>query len=244
MRTSHHSLNSMASRINGFTVHAWGEIPWCKSSSSGTMTVQAGNSGSRDMSSMASKIEVCRWVFIDEVEALGAETLGILEENTTEASRKKGYKFRGNNSADPLNLRPFGGLNVCFFGDLWQLPPVMQVSVSSNPFRLKANESHQARKMMNFFWGQNSLQGFTRTPFEFSVCKRVKDKWYSSVIDECRDGALSDHSYNFMHGYPTLTCGSAMSREEPSCGCDSVIDEALQELRDEWFNQRCASKID
>ena len=104
----------MASRINGFTVHAWGEIPWCKSSSTGNMTVQAGNSGSRDMSSMASKTEVCRWIFIDEVEALGAETLGILEENTTEASRRKGYKFRGN-IADPLRLRPFGGLNVCFY---------------------------------------------------------------------------------------------------------------------------------
>ena len=99
----------MAARINGFTVHAWGEIPWCKSSSTGNMTVQAGNSGSRDMSSMASKTEVCRWVFNHEVEALGAETLGILEENTTEASRRKGYKFRGN-IADPLRLRPFGGV--------------------------------------------------------------------------------------------------------------------------------------
>ena len=162
---------------------------------------------------MASKIEVCRWVFVDEVEALGAETLGILEENITEASRKKGYKFRGNNSADPLNLRPFGGLNVCFFGDLWQLPPVMQVSVSSNPFRLKANESHQARKIMKFFWGQDKLNGFTHKPFEFAVCKIIKDEWYSSVIDECRAGALSDDTYNFLHGYPVLGCGLATQRK-------------------------------
>ena len=97
----------MASRINGFTVHAWGEIPWFKSSATGNVTVQTGNSGSRDMSSMGSKTEVCRWMFIDEVEALGAEILGILEENTTKAARRKGYKFRGN-VADPLRLRPVG----------------------------------------------------------------------------------------------------------------------------------------
>ena len=216
----------MAARINGFTVHAWGEIPWFKSSATGSVTVRTGNSGSRDMSSMGSKTEVCRWMFIDEVEALGAEILGILEENTTEAARRKGYKFRGN-VADPLRLRPFGGVNTCFYGDLWQLPPVMQVSISSNPFRMKANESHQARKVMKFFWGQDSLNGFTRSPFEFSVCKRVKDKWYSSVIDECRDGALSDHSYNFLHGYPTLTCGSAIQTDEPSWGCNTVIANAL-----------------
>ena len=116
----------------------------------------------------------------------------------------------------------------------------MQVSISSNPFRMKANESHQARRIMKSFWGQDSLNGFTRSPFEFSVCKRVKDKWYSSVIDECRDGALSDSSYNFLHGYPTLTCGSAIQREEPSCGCDSVIEDALQSLRDEWWSERSA----
>ena len=207
------------------------------------MTVQAGNSGSRDMSSMASKTEVSRWIFIDEVEALGAETLGILEENTTESSRRKGYKFRGN-IADPLRLRPFGGLDVWFKGDLWQLPPVMQVSISSNPYRLKANESHHARKIMKFFWGQDSLNGFTRSPFEFAVCKRVKDKWYSSVIDECRDGALSDNNYNFLHGCPTLTCGSAMPGEEQSCGCHNVIDDALQHLREKWLNERSSSEVD
>ena len=96
---------------------------------------------------------MCRWIFIDEVEAVGAEILGILEENTTKAARRKGYKFRVN-VADPLRLRPFGGINTCFYGDLWQLPPVMHVSISSNPFRMKANESNQARKIMKFFGGR------------------------------------------------------------------------------------------
>ena len=57
-------LNSMAARINGFTVHAWGEVPWCKSSATGNMTVQTGNSGSRGMSSMASKTEAVSYTHL------------------------------------------------------------------------------------------------------------------------------------------------------------------------------------
>ena len=83
-------LNSIASRINGFTLHAWGEIAWNKASASGDMRVQSGNNGTRNMSSMGAKTEVCRWIFILEVEAVGAEILGVLEENTTESARRNG----------------------------------------------------------------------------------------------------------------------------------------------------------
>ena len=55
---------------------------------SGTMTMASGSTDLRDMSSMSTKMELCRWMFIDEVEAVGAEILGILEQHTAETARK------------------------------------------------------------------------------------------------------------------------------------------------------------
>ena len=103
----------MASRINAFTVHAWGEIPWFKSSATGNVTVQTGNSGSRDMSSMGSRTEVCRWIFIDEVEALGAEAFEELEQTVS-------YHIPSTNPFKRTatgTVRPYGGVNVILSGD-------------------------------------------------------------------------------------------------------------------------------
>ena len=219
-------LNSMAARINGYTVHSWAEVQWDKNGPKGSTHMQTGNKDSQDMSSMAAKMELCRWLFVDEVEAVGAEIIGVMDQNTSDAARRRLYKFRGD-TQDPLDQRCFGGLNLCFFGDLWQLPPVLQVSVSSNPFRLKANTSHQARKAMNFFWGQDSLNGFTQRPFEFAVCKRIKDTWYSKVVDECRDGAMCDDTFNFLHGYATSACGSSVLGQSSSCDCQVVPEESV-----------------
>ena len=121
-------------------MHSWAEVEWCKSITKGGMHIKTGGKDGQDMSSMAAKMELCRWLFIDEVEAVGAETLGSVDQNTSEAARIRLYKFRGGNE-DPAHQRCFGGLNLCFFGDLWQLPPVLQVSISSNPFHYRANSS-------------------------------------------------------------------------------------------------------
>ena len=226
-------MNSMAARINGSTVHSWGEVPWAMDGPSGTMTMASGSTDLRDMSSMSTKMELCRWMFIDEVEAVGAEILGILEQHTAEAARKRLYQFRGGR-ARPEDLRPFGGLNTGLFGDFWQLPPVRQINIRSNPFRDRSTSSHQARKMLTFFWGQDPLNSFTQPPIELSVCKRIKDKWYSGVIDQCRVGAMADDNYNFLHGYPTKVCGTWLSKETPSTcgnGCEQVMMEQVQQLR-------------
>ena len=80
-------LNSMASRINGSTVHSWAEVEWSKSSPKGGMHIQTGSKNSRDMSSMSTKMGLCRWLFVDEVEAVGADILGSMEQHTSEGAR-------------------------------------------------------------------------------------------------------------------------------------------------------------
>ena len=198
-------MNSMAARINGFTVHSWGEIEWSTETATGSRTFKSGSCNARDMSSMSSKCEWCRWVLIDECEATGAGILGSLEQNVAEATRKRWYKYRGGIEI-PEHLRIFGGLNIAMFGDLWQLPPVSQVSIMANPFRARGITDHHARKILQFFWQRDELNGFSEKGlFEFTVSKRFDDSWYSGIIDECRAGHLSDEAYNFLHGYPTLS---------------------------------------
>ena len=153
------------------------------------------------------KCELAYWVFIDEVEAVGAQILGIVEQNMADAAKKRWYKFR-RGIQRPEFIRPFGGINMAFFGDFWQLPPVRQISICSNPFRERANADHNTRKILAMFWSQDAHSSLTHAPFEFAVCKRIDDEWYSDVIDQCRGGCLNDDNYNFLHGYPTRVCGS------------------------------------
>ena len=64
-------LLTMAARINGFTVHSWGETQWCKEGPKGSMQVLPGTTDGKGMSTMAAKMDLCRWLFVDEVEAVG-----------------------------------------------------------------------------------------------------------------------------------------------------------------------------
>ena len=58
-----------------------------------------------------------------------------------------------------------------------------------------------------------------------SASKRIKDPWYSTLIDECRAGNLSDEKYNCLHGYPTLKCGSWLDdTAPPKCLCQQQLD--------------------
>ena len=69
------------------------------------------------MSSMGAKMEFMRFLLIDEIEATAAEDLGEIQDNTAESARDLLYKWR--RGKDKTRQRPFGGLNVLMFGDLW-----------------------------------------------------------------------------------------------------------------------------
>ena len=72
----------------------------------------------------------------------------------------------------------------------------------------------------------------------FARCGRIKDAWYSNVIDECRDGELREDTYNFLHGYFTHECGSSLLGQDSSCDCQLVVDAALSAHRDAWIEGR------
>ena len=80
----------MASNIGGATIHGWGNITW--TTKRGVRIAPHENATSDDISALSMKCGALRFLFIDEVEATGAETLGQLEENVRlHISSKKKY---------------------------------------------------------------------------------------------------------------------------------------------------------
>ena len=154
---------------------------------------------------MTERCGALRWQWIDEVEALGAETMGELEENIrTSISSKSPWKYNAHKQ-----VRPFGGVNTGLLGDFWQLRPTGQVAIMSNPFAQVARENQRAQQMMGMFWYSTltfSLQEWRpkQRVIHLDVNERSgSDVWYSQVLNECREGQLTEDNYNFLHGYET-----------------------------------------
>ena len=104
-------MNSMASNIEGFTVHSWGEVEFMKE---GIMVSSKQTGMAYDFSSMRTKCENLRFVLIDEIENVGAGTLGDLEQHMFDGARPDVYKWRRDVEA-AFKHRYCGGVNLIFF---------------------------------------------------------------------------------------------------------------------------------
>ena len=131
---------------------------------------------------------------------------------------------------------------MCFL-DMYQIPPIpssaalfipppersIQKSSNCDTWLIQEKKSEFAHTGLDFIWGENidtSINYFQ----ELKVQKRQQeDLWYASVLNECREGRLSDESYNFLHGFPTANCGSWISTDVVSCGLSKCAN-----LRKTW----------
>ena len=92
-------LNSMASNIGGATVHSWGQIIW--KDKRGNLMVPANRAQLDEIPALSTKCGALRWIFIDEVEAVGAELLGQLEHNVrTHISSDSPFKYSNKKQRD------------------------------------------------------------------------------------------------------------------------------------------------
>ena len=219
--------NKVAMAMHGTTLHSGGQV---------------GVGGARrtldhsNVNDLYTRNQELRWVIIDEVGMIADELLGEFELNLDGASTDTRYS-----KTHEGVRRPFGGYNVCVFGDLYQIPPIpasaalflpppqrtIHKSQDSSKWIIQEKKSEIAHAGLDFMWGDDidtSINYFQ----ELKVQKRqVEDTWYASVLEECREGSLSDESYNFLHGFPTLHCGSWLSSGVTLCGresCANLVD--------------------
>ena len=137
----------------------------------------------------------------DEVEATGTEVTGQLEHNVSfQVSAKSPFKDKD------TRPRPFGGVNMCFLGDFWQLRPTGQIALMSNPCAAKVQENARAQAIMGMFWYSDlsfSLQrwdGDERLLHLNTNERSGADLWYSNVLDSCCTGSMTEDDYNLLHG--------------------------------------------
>ena len=192
-----------ASNVGGATVHSWGQI--ASKDKRGVRIRPQENIDPETGSTMSMKCGALRFLLVDEIEAVGADIIGQLEHNVRfNISIHNPFKY----DSDKMQ-RPFGGVNTIFLGDLWQLRPTGQVAIMSNPYAQKALETAKAQEAMQIFWHNHpkfSLQPWhdNQRMLHLDVNERSgADAWFSSVLDACREGELSEDDYNFLHGYPT-----------------------------------------
>ena len=169
-----------------------------------------------------------KWVLVDEVGMISDLLLGAFEMSLTDASdREPRYKMRRK-----VERRLFGGYNVLTFGDFSQLSPLPPGGpIFVPPTASTGSKQERARSMKDVFWEDNeaALNYF----IELVETKRYDDRWYATVLDECRAGALSEENYAFLHGLPTANPGSW----SPSSGQAECGNPFCATLAKEWENQ-------
>ena len=227
------SQNTMASLINGFTNHSWGGVPVTKKQFD---QWQNTNWNTPQVSALFDKNQHMRWILMDEGSTTSAEVFGIIETNVTRSTRATGtWKLRHGSKREE---RPFGGCNLLFFVDWWQLPPVRSTDLKSTPYPGKA-ASPMVQKAMTFFWnrGVHSFTGMTELKHSY---RQALDPWFSEFLRQCRHGELSWTMYCFFHGQPTLVPGSWMPIQDGpgKLLCENLTCQKLWST--EWPNMRKA----
>eukprot|EP00973_Karenia_brevis_P022037 3031095-Karenia_brevis.AAC.1 len=108
--------------------------------------------------------------------------------------------------------RAFGGINVLFAGDFWQLDPPGGSSIASIPVNFirrakmydpKPNSAHGEA----LFWGDADSGGAIQGVTELTENIRTEDAWLHEVQEQMRTGTLSEDNWNFLHGRPTSVPG-------------------------------------
>ena len=88
-----------------------------------------GTALTKDVHKLATKWQSLRWALIDEVSMISAQLVGVLDILIGKVTWKRdSWKRRADGTE-----RPFGGLDVMFFGDFSQLKPVSGTTLASHP---------------------------------------------------------------------------------------------------------------
>ena len=133
-----------------------------------------------------------------------------------------------------------------------------------NPYSDTVLENESVQNIMSRIWycadeaeNPNAVQLWSEVlentscrVLDFQVNQRSGgDAWFADVLSSCREGNMNDEDYRFLHGLPTLHCGSwRSSKDHSSCGqpeC-ALFQDRTRKMRSksatEWFAEMRASK--
>ena len=186
--------------------------------------------GQASLAALAKRVSRWRWLVVDEISMVSAKLLAQIDTKLRSLVHLHGTYKQGADGMD----RPFGGLNVLFVGDFFQLdPPSKDIAICKVPdeeIRLAKAfaPAPTAAHGQQLFWGGPSVgvQGV----HELTTAWRCRDPWLLEVQEQCRDGALSKDNYNFLHGLETQGAGSTIGGEV-TCGT-----EQCRTFKDTWGN--------
>lgn len=127
------------------------------------------------------------------------DLMGLFGFTLTDAAQNNRYLKREDGS-----IRPIGGYNTLFFGDMLQIPPIPPTAALFLPPCAKKSEA--AKDALALFWSDSpdALNFF----IELTEQWRIDDEWYQAFLSQCRVGELSEEMYNFFMGIPTQHAGS------------------------------------
>ena len=161
-----------------------------------------------------------RWLLLDEISMDSAELLARLELRCRELVRDASVSKYAKASSQ---ARPFGGLNVIFMGDWWQLEPPKGTFLANLPLQWLSSGTTKKRPHaahgQALLWekGSEGVQGVT----ELYQCERTHDEWLQAVQEEFRHCALTDTTHAFLHGRPTSVpgsyCNGRLCCADPKC---------------------------
>ena len=210
------SQNTMASLIGGLTLHHWSTIPV---NATKAQEKKLGKGAEGDVNPLFLKVQGMRWLVIDEASTASLTILDLLDSYLRRACSRHVYAKSGRKQ------HLFGGINIIFSGDLWQLPPVKGKAIFTNPFKKGLSAGEQ--KIAKMFW---QIEDGPQAVFELTVNQRAKDKWLQAQLEADRYGNETWEMYCFIHGLPTRNPGSWLPGEN-RCTCGNA---RCAQLAEEW----------
>lgn len=161
------STGIAATHISGMTIHSWSGIGIKKDFSTSDLDYIASNDY------VARRIKKSKVLIIDEISMLDAKTL-----NAVDAICRR---VKNN-----LNL-PFGGIQVVFVGDFFQLPPVAR-----------------AGETADFAFASNAWQEMSPEVCYLSEQHRQEDKNFLSVLSAIRSDSFDGEHYAYIESRMTM----------------------------------------
>ena len=112
-------------------------------------------------------------IIIDEVSMLRADVLDMMDFSLRSVRR---------------NQQKFGGVQMLFIGDLYQLPPVVR-------------DEYVLKQYYNspFFFDSYALKELPLITLELTTVYRQKDEKFLEILNEIRDGAVSDIDFETLN---------------------------------------------